>query len=264
LATRKNVELLSATEVAALRAAFTAVKALTDDRGYAHHAGIHGLPLPTYCHHGDLLFLPWHRAYLYFFELALQDRADPSLGLPWWDWTSVASHTVGIPASYDEVTAGGAPNPLAGSAVSISASDATRLRNDPDTRGSISDTDPPTSVRDPDDVTRLPDVARVQRILKNETTFVGFSNQLEVQVHNKVHGWVGGTMSVVAVAAYDPIFWAHHTMIDRLWYLWQLDHPGAGVPAQLVNRALAPFPVTVADVLDIAPLGYEYAAQSVG
>ena len=33
------------------------------------------------------LFLPWHRAYLYFFELALQDQ-DPAhaVTLPWWDW----------------------------------------------------------------------------------------------------------------------------------------------------------------------------------
>ena len=25
-------------------------------------------------------------------------------------------------------------------------------------------------------------------------------------------------------AAYDPIFWAHHTNIDRLWSLWQLNN----------------------------------------
>ena len=35
------------------------------------------------------LFLPWHRAYLYFFERALRDRV-PTLAQPWWDWTAPA------------------------------------------------------------------------------------------------------------------------------------------------------------------------------
>ena len=80
---------------------------LRDDRGYAFYAGLHGLPLPEYCQHGTLLFLPWHRAYLYFFERALTDalrraRDDQAVAvsLPWWDWTSSAAHTDGLPAGY--------------------------------------------------------------------------------------------------------------------------------------------------------------------
>ena len=42
-----------------------------DDRGYQYFAGWHGVPF-GYCRHGDPRFLPWHRAYLYYFELALQ------------------------------------------------------------------------------------------------------------------------------------------------------------------------------------------------
>ena len=37
-------------------------------------------------------------------------------------------------------------------------------------------------------------------------------------------------MSQIPLAAFDPLFWAHHTMIDRLWALWQQAHPGAGAP----------------------------------
>ena len=69
-------------------------------------------------------------------------------------------------------------------------------------------------------------------------------------------------MASVATAAYDPIFWAHHCMIDRLWYLWQLDHAGAGIPARLLDRALAPFPMTVRDTLDVTRLGYDYAGST--
>jgi len=53
---------LGATELSDLRDAFAAVYGLRDDRGYAFYAGLHGLPLPEYCQHGTLMFLPWHRA----------------------------------------------------------------------------------------------------------------------------------------------------------------------------------------------------------
>ena len=49
-------------------------------------------------------------------------------------------------------------------------------------------------------------------------------------------------MGTIAFAAYDPIFWAHHTMIDRLWRLWHQKHPNARVFAfgigSSVNRFL--------------------------
>ena len=69
-------------------------------------------------------------------------------------------------------------------------------------------------------------------------------------------------MGSIPTAAYDPLFWAHHCMIDRLWYLWQLRHPGASVPWPLLGKALAPFPITVRDTLDISQLGYDYAAAT--
>jgi tyrosinase len=42
-------------------------------------------------------------------------------------------------------------------------------------------------------------------------------------------------MSLVPFAAFDPIFWAHHTMVDRLWRLWQLRHPGALPPRAILD-----------------------------
>ena len=81
------------------------------------------------------------------------------------------------------------------------------------------------------------------------------------QLHNQVHVWMGGTLANVDYAAYDPLFWAHHAFIDRLWRLWQLRHPGIGsVDRDLLDQALAPFGMTVRQTLDVASLGYEYAA----
>jgi tyrosinase len=239
----------------------TLIMALNDDRGFQHHAGLHGLPLPAWCHHGDSLFLPWHRAYLYLVEKALQDQ-QPGATLPWWDWTSAQSHQIGLPAAYSAATASGSPNPLAQSDIrTLTSADVRNLnRNAPGALGGT--VTKPRTVRDPDVPDELPRAATVQAIINNSRTFLDFSNSLE-NVHNAVHGWVGGSMSLVPVAAYDPIFWAHHAMIDRLWYLWQLKHPGVRPPAQILNTALAPFPFTVAQVLDLGPLGYEYAVQTV-
>ena len=76
-------------------------------------ANIHGAPLGETatgpCEHNSELIWPWHRAYLYFFEKALQDIV-PGLTLPWWDWTR--NHQQGIPPAYATAQTGGEPNPL--------------------------------------------------------------------------------------------------------------------------------------------------------
>ena len=69
-------------------------------------------------------------------------------------------------------------------------------------------------------------------------------------------------MTLISVAAYDPLFWSHHAMLDRLWYLWQMSTRGA-LPASVLDRALPPFPMTVRDTLDISRLGYGYAVTVV-
>jgi tyrosinase len=69
-------------------------------------------------------------------------------------------------------------------------------------------------------------------------------------------------MAEIPYAAYDPIFFAHHAMIDRLWRLWQLRHPTAVVPPDLLAEALSPFNITVAQTIDVNALGYDYASFS--
>ena len=63
-------------------------------RGWAVQAGIH-----TYrCQHGNWWFLPWHRAYLYYFERLIQDAiGDPTFALPYWDWTDSSQLTLPAP-----------------------------------------------------------------------------------------------------------------------------------------------------------------------
>jgi tyrosinase len=241
---RKSVERLTNPQLQSLRRSFGAVKAISDDRGFAHWAGIHGLPLPMFCQHGTRLFLPWHRAYLYFFELALRDQV-PEGVLAWWDWTSPGSHTTGIPDAFSARRVGNQENPLFRASVPPAARQNGQPRQTSRAPGAPAD---------------LPTAAQVQQVLALPD-FLDFQAQVE-NIHNAVHVWVGGTMGEIPWAAYDPIFFAHHTMIDRLWRLWQIRHPNPHMPPDLLHQALPPFPLTVEETLDMKALGYDYAAST--
>ena len=264
-----------------IRRAIGRMQELPDDRGFDFFASLHGLALPIWCEHGTALFLPWHRAYLYYFELAMQSRLAPGfveippqepevadVGLPWWDWTTDESHRTGIPQSYAVTEIDGVPNPLSASVIGVcgetslmtgiwSSALLSSVRNQ--IPGSVSE-DEPRTVRDPELPDELPRRRTIDDIVLRQNTFETFTTSLE-QVHNQVHGWVGGSMTVVPTSAYDPIFWSHHCMIDRIWYLWQLGELGVDPPASVRDRVLAPFPMTVAQTLNIETLGYEYAVD---
>lgn len=56
-----------------------------DPRNWYRHAIVHTLDCP----HGNWWFLPWHRAYLGWFEQICRDLSgDPHFSLPYWDWTA--------------------------------------------------------------------------------------------------------------------------------------------------------------------------------
>ena len=68
----------------------------------------------------------------------------------------------------------------------------------------------------------------------------------------------------IPLAAFDPLFWAHHTMIDRIWSLWQQANPGvpaSGTVSLTQGLKLSPG-MNVGQTLDINGLGYIYAAFS--
>lgn len=261
LIVRKNADNLDAAELTALRTGYTKAQAILDNRGYNHFAAMHGVP-SWYCWHHDgnqrtavnaNLFLPWHRAYLLFFERAIRDQSpdQPKVGLPWWDWTSAASHVNGVPKAFSDATADGQPNPLLRAHIY-----APTAKPQPINRMTRRFPGPPAELPTSEDVSQLLALSQ----------FNDFSHQLE-NIHDGVHGWaggnngtVGGDMSSVGTAAWDPIFWSHHCNIDRLWYIWQIQHGVNNVPASILNLVLVPFSMTVRDVLSVNALGYEYAS----
>jgi Common central domain of tyrosinase/Polyphenol oxidase middle domain len=48
--------------------------------------------------------------------------------------------------------------------------------------------------------------------------------------HGSVHGAVSGNMCCVVTAAEDPIFWTHHSNVDRQWNLWLAQGGGRSSP----------------------------------
>jgi tyrosinase len=96
------------------------------------------------------------------------------------------------------------------------------------------------------------------------------------QLHNIVHGWVGGfrgIMSSVELSPNDPVFFLHHANVDRLWALWQernprqLYQPVRGGPSgHNVTDFMYPWDgqatrlrARPAQVLNYPALGYSYA-----
>ena len=242
--------------IAELAAAYTTMqgRSESDNRSWIYWAEFHGFNRNDCWHHGEQgghsfpydLFLPWHRAYLHSFEQVAFANS-PGVALPWWDWTSPASHQEGIPASFKADGAGGTQNPLASGPLPAN------LPMRPPV--------PPRTSRRPGPPDRLPRAQTIDEIL-DIPSFGEFSEQLQNQ-HDAVHGWTGGQMGVVATAAFDPIFWSHHAMIDRLWYLWQLRHGVQNIPPNYLNLVLAPWNLTVKDVLAVSALGYTYGVSRV-
>jgi tyrosinase len=238
-------------ELDALRVAYSKMQALNDNRGWIYWAEYHGYNRFLCWHHGRVgrgsplpynLFLPWHRAYLLYWEHTARDQ-DPKMVLPWWDWTSRGSHTIGIPKSFTVKTVGGKRNSLAsGPRPAMPGVPAGQTKRAPG---------PPAG---------LPTAAQVNALIPLRN-FVDLDTQLE-DIHDSVHGWCGGDMGQVARAAFDPIFWSHHCMIDRIWYKWQLKNGIDNIPDDYKDKVLFPWDMRVRDVLDINRLGYEYADGS--
>lgn len=243
----------------ALRDAYARMQAIsgTDNRSWMYWAGYHGFA-DYYCWHHDRtgadnteypynLFLPWHRAYLSYWEHAARDQNEGAI-LPWWDWTRG-----GVPDGFTQPQVGGGANPLYNGPMPATPGQAARRTR-----------------RWPGDPAQLPTPDQIEAILAL-SSFEDFQSQIE-DVHDQIHVWAGGVnprnsrqfgdMTSIPVAAYDPLFWSHHCMIDRLWYLWQLRHGVSNVPPSYTGLVLAPFNYTVAQVLDVHQLGYDYAAAA--
>ncbi|MGH7194104.1 MAG: tyrosinase family protein, partial [Candidatus Saccharimonadales bacterium] len=214
LRTRKSVSSLTADspDIVALKTAVAKMKDLpnTDGRNWLRQASIHGTFNGGFgrCQHGNWFFLPWHRAYLYFFEEIVRGlTGEEAFALPYWDWTKDHS----LPALF-----WGQNNPLANPPRAQQPGSGRRPGLGPNTAFSA------------DEIAQNIGQTVISQILAGPDfeTFGGLAvdmpgqrageGELESTPHNFIHNWVGGDMGTGG-SPYDPIFWLHHSNVDRLW-----------------------------------------------
>ena len=253
--TRKAISTLTPAEVTRLRLAYSRLRDLNtsdaaDPRGHMQQANVHcwqcggsGMDI-----HQSWSFLPWHRCYLYFHERILCKLLnDNSFRLPFWDWDTVAGRS--LPAVYRPATVGPTPNSIFDAKRSAAASGGSPMP------GAI-----------------FPAASNPM----NAANFAAFGGSagsgggLENGPHGAIHVWTGGSgdMGSLATAARDPVFFAHHCQIDRLWSEWVRRNPVAHAnptAAAFLSRSFLFFDenkkwtrIKISDVVTTPSLGYSY------
>jgi len=245
-------------------------KAATDKLSWAGLSTIHGTDPDTYhfCPHGNWYFLPWHRAFLLMYERIIRDvTKNKDFAMPFWDWTANPT----MPQVFlTPKTPDGKTNWL--------------FVNDKDFGQTWKRTWPNKKPMPADQVGS----AVLQQILQS-TDYEEFGtsrpagqnnvdqswivdensgNQgvLEGLAHNMVHNNIGGWMPS-ASSSRDPIFFMHHSNIDRIWALWNsLGNQNSSDPLwndmQIQNNFLNPdgsfYSPKVSELYVPEDLGYTY------
>ena len=184
--------------------------------------------------HNNAAFLSWHREFIRRVEEELRLVAnDPDLTIPYWDW---ADHSGTMNEIFvDNFMGGGATGQLERQGRKVDATHPFSKRNgwpiDPRvhiSRLHLNCQWGDELRRNMGSSTDLPNLCQIEALFetdKNDTDkndFEKFREALESgpQMHNAMHGWVGGSMLDFS-SPNDPIFMLNHANIDRLWALWQ-------------------------------------------
>ncbi len=245
-----------------------------DPTSWLFQAAVHGTlvsdPLPEWnqCTHNTWFFVSWHRIYVYWFEEIVRSvikelhgpGAADAWALPYWNYCRGGEHAC-------------LPEPF-------------RVKERPDKSRN------PLYVQDRDPIIngggRIPDQLTESTKALARPHFIGRAEfggaietvrqfgkeasrgHLEGTPHGTVHGAVGGEkgwMSNILKAAKDPIFWLHHTNIDRIWAQWIAQGGGREDPSEKAWRdqaftffdaAKKKVPKTCAAVVSTEALNYRY------
>ncbi|XP_073061441.1 aureusidin synthase-like [Primulina eburnea] len=291
LRVRPAAHLADEAYIAKFNKAMEIMRALPEDdpRSFKQQANVHcaycdgaydqaGFPNLELQVHNSWLFFPFHRYYLYFFERILGKLIDdPTFVMPYWNWDAPGGMT--IPAMYTN------PN----SALFDSLRDKSHQ--------------PPTVVDlnfngsgspiNPNQQTSTNLTIMYRQMVSNSKTpqlFFGSSykageepnpgsGSIENIPHGPVHTWTGDStqpnfenMGNFYSAGRDPIFFAHHSNIDRLWSIWKTlggrrrditdpDYLDASFLFYDENAQMVR--VKVRDCLDHTKLGYVYQDQEI-
>jgi Common central domain of tyrosinase/Polyphenol oxidase middle domain len=247
--TRRNLGGMAASDPVLISygKAIKAMKALptTNPLSWDYQAAIHGTTLSgshvawNTCEHGTHFFWSWHRMYLYWFERIIRKMSnDAGWALPFWDYQSSSQRTLPPPfrdPSSELFTAN------RGSGWNSGAASFPASHVDPSAGMGMLD-------------------------------YFSGQSSIEQNPHNNVHVDVGGWMGSVPTAAQDPVFFVHHSNIDRYWNLWLAQGGGRTDPLTdstwkgntytFFNESGAQVHMTACDILRCAEqLNYTYEGE---
>ncbi|PKA53517.1 Polyphenol oxidase, chloroplastic [Apostasia shenzhenica] len=223
--------------------------------------------------HNSWFFYPWHRFYLYFHERILGKLlGDESFALPFWNWDSPAG--MQIPSFYTDTSSSlydprRDPSHQPPVIVDLDFS----LNTSTDTGQALIDDNLKLMYR--------------QMITNGSTTelFMGAkysagdqpdpgAGSVENVPHGTVHIWTGDPrqpnredMGILYSSSRDPIFFAHHSNIDRLWDVWKTlggnrknytDSDWLNASFYFYDENAKLVKVKVSDTLDARKLRYTY------
>ena len=196
-------------------------------------------------------FLPWHRMYVYNMEqIVRRVMSRPDFTMPYWNYTSDDPAKRGVlPVEFRSPG-----DPVFGSLYR------------PDRNDLANSGQPIQSGRpgDPMRVTGPMGKANYEMVGSD----VGFCRSINSGIHGTIHVLVGNRLGMGSVpyAGGDPLFWVHHSNIDRIWASWNLSgrlNPGDAQWAQQTSvfagangRVVAPYN----SYFNCADLGYAYDA----
>lgn len=223
----------------ALKLAFKTLQDSTDaTKNLVFWANIHDAPIGEVttgpCEHINEIIWPWHRAYLYEFETALRESHPPetsNVTLPYWNWAAPPTGQR-LPKVYEEV---GSPLHY-------------QFRN------TAPFGFPPVSATIENDLLDIPQ----WNVFGGGPKSSPHKGTMESAAHDVVHGFIGGHNNSTRRAARDPIFFAHHANLDRIWLEW---HAKYGIDPVGADETIRGLPgTTVKDWNDVSTK-YKYGPK---
>ncbi|KAI3968541.1 hypothetical protein MKX01_007851 [Papaver californicum] len=222
--------------------------------------------------HRTWLFFPWHRMVLYFHEQILGSLiGDENFALPFWNWDSPDG--MFIPDMY-----------LNGPMADMQRESSHLPPQVADINYDYVESGLGTSDQIPTNVALMynqmvsgakkAELFMGCRYKAGEHGFCDGPGTIELAPHNPLHAWVGSNsnseredLGAFFTAARDPIFYAHHSNVDRLWNLW--NELGGNKPSIedtdwlestffFHNEKSQLVRIKVRDVLDTSKLRYTY------
>ncbi|KAK8064467.1 Di-copper centre-containing [Apiospora phragmitis] len=169
--------------------------------------------------HNSANFLAWHRYYLFTYEKALKEECGYAGAHPYWNWDRYASDPVHSPLFNGNATSMGSASgcntegPFADYQVNLGPGTSTRYN--------------PRCLKRAVNRDAAQDCTadKTYSLITRSSSVSAFQNTMQgiPGVHVGGHFTMGGDPGGdINASPGDPAFYLHHAMIDRVWWLWQV------------------------------------------